>query len=184
MRAPAEAIQTVEGAILLRERKGRTAAIFISAIFALPPLAMGFGAAFVAFRGDGGLHLWPVLAYALVASPALLVSGVLLACRQELWLDRVGKRFLLLTFRPWLREPRAEAGSLEDYAGVLVGAPDHRVDGGVIVSLVTPKGEDLPLRVFPDRRAALRFTRDLASATGYWVRGEDPAEVREGADPG
>ena len=73
---------------------------------------------------------------------------IIAVCRSELWLLPEQKSLRLLTFRPWLRQPRVEEAPLSEYAGVRTSKMSDDYGNATLVSLVTAGGEDVPLRQF------------------------------------
>ena len=126
--------------------------------------AHSFAAAWNAFLGYGAAIL-----------PLLVASAIIAVCRSELWLVPEHQSIRLLTFRPWLRQPRVEQAPLSEYAGVRTSKMSDDYGNATLVSLVTAGGEDVPLRQFSDEVEAHTFAEKLASAAGLWIRGaEDP----------
>lgn len=160
--------------VLLRFRSGRTAALVIGGGIGGGMLLLGVGT--TAASAHNFTAAWNAfLGYGAAIVPLLIASVIIAVCRSELWLLPEQKSLRLLTFRPWLRQPRVEEAPLSEYAGVRTSKMSDDYGNATLVSLVTAGGEDVPLRQFDDDAEARTFAEKLSDAAGLWLRGpEDP----------
>lgn len=159
--------------LLLRLRSGRIAAAVVAFGFGGGTLLLG-GITLTAGALEGGSPWGGVIGYLIAASPFFLGAWILALCKSELWFLPEGRSLRLLTYRPWLRTPRVEEASLDEYAGVRVEPPPDQ-EGGPVVALVSVQGEAVPVRQFSDAGEAEAFARRVAAATGLWLRGSEGA---------
>lgn len=167
--------QSAAEPLLVRLRSGKIAAAVLAFGFGGGTLVLG-AVTLTAGALEGGSIWGGVIGYAVAAAPFFLLALVVALCRSELWFLPEGRTFRLLTYRPWLRAPRVEEASLDEYAGVRVEPPPDD-EGGPVVSLVATNGEAVPVRQFTDEKEARVFAAELSRATGLWLRGEGEATV-------
>lgn len=153
--------------MLLRLRSGRTAALVVGGGMGGGTIVMGV-ASTAASAMRGGAILGALVGYTLAVLPLLILAAIVAVCKSELWLLPEQRALRLLTYRPWLRQPRVEEAPLSEYAGVRVAK--MTTDDGTLVYLVTTGGEDVPLRQFKDEAEAGTFAEKLGEAAGLWVR--------------
>lgn len=156
--------------LLVRLRSGRIAAAVLAFGFGGGTLVLG-AVTVTAGALEGGSVLGGVIGYAVASAPFFLLAAIVAVCRSELWFLPESRAFRLLTYRPWLRAPRVEEASLDEYAGVRVEPPPDD-EGGPVVSLVATTGEAVPVRQCRDANEAKAFATELSRATGLWLRGE------------
>jgi hypothetical protein len=157
--------------MLLRLRTGKIGAAVLIFGIAGGTMLLATGTA-VQFAAKGLPFVEPWLGFALCVSPFVLAGIVVAFCRSELWLLPEERALRLLTYRPWLRRPRIEQASLDEYAGVLADRASDRDGGGAMVALVLKSGERVDVRQFKDEASASAFARELAERAGLWLRGE------------
>lgn len=156
--------------LLVRLRSGRIAAAVIAFGFGGGTLLLG-AVTVTAGALEGGPVLGGLVGYTIAAAPLFLLAAIVAVCRSELWFLPEPRTFRLLTFRPWLRTPRVEEASLDEYAGVRVEPPSDG-EGGPVVSLVATSGEAVPVRQCSDDKEAKAFASELSRVTGLWLRGQ------------
>ena len=155
--------------MLLRLRSGKTAALVVGVGMGGGTIVMGV-ASTAASAAKGGAIVGALIGYGLAVLPLVLLAVIVAVCKSELWLVPETRTLRMLTFRPWLRQPRVEDASLSEYAGVRTSKMTDDYGKATLVSLVTTEGEDVPLRQFKDEAEAQTFAEKLGGAGGLWVR--------------
>ena len=155
--------------MLLRLRSGKTAALVVGLGMGGDTIVMGV-ASTAASAAKGGALLGAFVGYGIAVLPLLLLAAIVAVCKSELWLVPETRTLRMLTYRPWLRQPRVEEAPLSEYAGVRTSQMTDDYGKGTLVSLVTTEGEDVPLRQFKDEAEARTFAEKLGEAAGLWVR--------------